>query len=132
MSKKPRRRRSAKKPRKNSKRAQHHGHFKHRVRARYELKLTDEHLEEIIGLIRKKRSESVQFVGRGKTFIGQGGEEIETFIYLVVFSGKVLPVVYSPQQNWLSTCFENTGALLAELPKDRADSLREWIRERTA
>lgn len=123
MGKKSRRRgRRRKNPGKVRRRTRHHNHFRARAYLRYKLWLNDDQLEGIIRLIRKRRSEKVKFVGVGKKRKGD-------FAYLVLFCGRVLPVVYCRDENTLITCL-TLSRLLRESPKDQAKELKEWIKER--
>lgn len=101
----------------------HHNHTKSRTNTRFGLVLTNDDLEEIIGLIRKKRNETVKFVRRGRK------KKDDANVYIVIFRNKALPLVYNPKENWLVTCLRMKWALRG-LPKERIEYLKEWLRER--
>lgn len=119
---KKRRSNGGRRPNKEKLRKYHHDHTRRKIRARYELFLADEKLEEIIRLIRRGRNEKVKFVG-------DGGKKNGAFIYLVIFCGKALPIVYNPDEGWLVTCLKTEWAF-KNLPREQANELREWLRER--
>lgn len=103
-------------------RERHHNHTKRRARTRYGLKLNDGQLEELISLIQKGRKEKVRLVGNGSKKNG-------AFIYIVIFCGKAITVVYNPEKNWLVTCLKLEWAFKG-LPPERVEELKGWLRER--
>lgn len=77
---------------------------------------------EIIALIQKNRKERVKFVREGKKKNGD-------LIYIVIFYGKALAIVYNSERKWLITCLR-VKWVLEGLPQERVDELRKWLRER--
>ncbi|MEK9180280.1 MAG: hypothetical protein AAB897_02615 [Patescibacteria group bacterium] len=121
MGRRDRKRRQRKNPRKNRQRIRHHNHTLGRISLRYKLRLGHSHLGEIISLIRKNRSEKVQFVKDGRV---EGSA-----IYIVIFCGVAMPFVYHARERWLITCLR-LGKLLRSLHNDQEIELRAWLTEK--
>ncbi len=102
----------------------HHNHTKNRIHQRFGLSLDDNDIEEIIVLIRRKNPGRIFFAREGKKRNGD-------LIYIVLYRGKALAVVYSSKNCWIITCLRFSWALEGLSDKQK-EEIKNWVREHRA